>query len=146
MHEKEYNTLAAGSLGGVCLDRKLISTPLHHRGGIEPCDVFVPPGTLLHMKRGSSSASLSHLLAQGLVSADALARDEHARRAWCARIEEETSGRIRDAQVDAVVLGIQREKPITVESLFTFTKVNLVKQHAALRSLGVLVAIKTISS
>src|SRR5690606_11530587 len=49
-NEAVYNKKAAEALSGYCLDRKLITTPLHSRGGIEPCDVFVAPGVLIHVK------------------------------------------------------------------------------------------------
>ncbi len=55
---------------GYALDSKLITTPLRSRGGIEPCDIFVAPNVLIHVKRGRSSADLSHLLAQALISFD----------------------------------------------------------------------------
>lgn len=145
-HEETYNKRAASELSGLTLDRKLITTPLHSRGGIEPCDIFVPPGVLIHVKRGRSSADLSHLLAQGLVSADALARDENARAAWTARILEESAGLVDDARIDEVILGIGSDRFVTVDSLFTFTKVNLVKQFDALRYLDVQVRVVTIDS
>ncbi|MDL9978714.1 DUF6119 family protein [Microbacterium sp. ASV49] len=142
--EADYNKEAARVLSGYCLDRKLIATPLHSRGGIEPCDVFVPPGVLIHVKRGRSSADLSHLLAQGLVSTDALARDENARAAWRARIDEESEGAVNKAELKEVILAIGSDKPVTVDTLFTFTKVNLLKQFDALRYLGVQVHIATV--
>ncbi|AJM76900.1 DUF6119 family protein [Rathayibacter toxicus] len=145
LHEKDYNVRAAKELGGVLLDRKLIPTPLHSRGGIEPCDIFVDPGILIHVKRGRSSADLSHLLAQGLVSTDALARDEHARQAWKERVGHDSNGAITDADVTHVVLAIGSPKPVTSDTLFTFTKVNLVKQHDALRALDVKVHLCSIS-
>jgi len=144
-YEDEYNKHAAEVLSGYCLDRKLITTPLHSRGGIEPCDVFVAPGVLIHVKRGRSSADLSHLLAQGLVSTDALARDENARAAWRARIDHESGGTVKKADLKEVILAIGSDNPVTVNTLFTFTKVNLVKQFDALRYLGVLVHLVTIS-
>lgn len=144
-HEDAYNRQAARMLSGYCLDRKLIRTPLHSRGGIEPCDVFVAPGTLIHVKRGRQSADLSHLLAQGLVSTDSLARDENARTAWTKRIAEESNGTVSGAALDEVILAIGSETPITVDTLFTFTKVNLVKQFDALRYLDVKVRLVTIS-
>lgn len=143
-HEKDYNARAAEQIGGVLLDRKLITTPLHSRGGIEPCDIFVPQGTLVHVKRGRSSADLSHLLAQGLVSTDALARDENARRAWTERVNRDSNSDVSDADVRSVVLAIGSSRPVTLDTLFTFTKVNLVKQYDALHALDVAVEICSI--
>ncbi len=143
-HEAEYNARAASACGGYCLDRKLIRTELHSRGGIEPCDIFVPPGILIHVKRGRSSADLSHLLAQALVSADALARDDHARAAWKKRIADESKDVVQDAQLDEVILAIGQEQPVSVQSLFSFTKVNLVKQYDLLAYLGVKVRVTSV--
>lgn len=136
-HEDSYDQRTSELHGGVLIDRKLIRTPLHSRGGIEPCDVFVPPGVLIHVKRGRRSADLSHLLAQALVAADTLARDEYGRRAWTKRVLEESRGRVTDARITEVILGIGQPKPVTVDSLFTFTKVNLVRLHDALRYIDV---------
>ena len=143
VHEDEYNKRAAEDLSGYCLDRKLITTPLHSRGGIEPCDVFVPPGILIHVKRGRRSSDLSHLLAQALVSTDALARDENARAAWKKRIADESGAAVTDAELNEVIIVIGSKHPVTPDSLFTFTKVNLVKQFDALRYLGVKVHVTT---
>jgi uncharacterized protein (TIGR04141 family) len=142
--ERAYNLQTAPAIGGYTLDRKLIQTPLHAQGGIEPCDLYVHPGVLLHVKRGRSSAELSHLLAQALVSTDALARDENGRAAWAERVKEVSSGAVTDASISEVILAIGRPNPITVDNLFTFTKVNLVKQYDALRFLDVKVRVQQI--
>lgn len=39
------------------------------RGAVEPCDVYWHDGRFMHLKRWSSSASFSHCLSQGFVSA-----------------------------------------------------------------------------
>ena len=42
-----------------------------------------------------------------------------------------------------MILAIGSDQPVTAETLFTFTKVNLVKQFDALRYLGVQVRVTT---
>jgi uncharacterized protein (TIGR04141 family) len=79
------------------------------------------------------------------VSTDALARDENARSSWKKRILEESDGAIEDAQLKEVILAVGSDRPVTVDTLFTFTKVNLVKQFDALRYLGVQVHVATVS-
>jgi len=74
-----------------------------------------------------------------------LARDESARSAWTKRVSEESDGAVTNAGIDEVILAIGRKGAITVESLFTFTKVNLVKQYDALRFIDVAVRIAAIS-
>lgn len=146
--EEAYNKQLAAALGGVCLDRKLITTDLHRRG-IEACDVYLPDGTLIHVKRTERSTAASHLLAQALVSADALCNDDQARQKLRSRIADaggDPSG--LGIKPTRVVLAMHRgDKPqLTAEDLFTFTKVNLVRQAASLESRGVRVRIVAIPS
>lgn len=144
--EEAYNKILASTLGGVCLDRKLIITDLHRRG-IEACDVYLPDGTLIHVKKTERSAAASHLLAQALVSADALCNDNQARKKLRERIEA-LGGNADEVRTkpSRVVLAMYKGegKPVTAESLFTFTKVNLVRQSASLEERGVSVRVVSI--
>lgn len=144
--EEIYNKKLAHTLGGVCLDQKLITTELHRRG-IEACDVYLSDGTLIHVKKTERSDQASHLLAQALVSADALCDDEQARAKMRKRITElggdpSTLG----SKPSRVVLAMHRRggKRVTAEKLFTFTKVNLVRQATTLESRGIPVRVVTI--
>jgi uncharacterized protein (TIGR04141 family) len=146
--EEAYNQKLAEAVGGVCLDRKLIKTQLHRRG-IEACDVYLPDGTLIHVKRTEKSSAASHLIAQALVSADALCNDAEAR--------EAVRERINAAGGDASALGTRpkrvilaahrRDAPdVTADDLFTFTKVNLVRQATALEERSVPVRIVSVAA
>ena len=144
--EEAYNKALAAALGGVCLDRKLITTDLHRRG-IEACDVYLPDATLIHVKKTEKSAAASHLLAQALVSADALCNDAQAREKLRSRIK--ALGGNADGLASKplrVVLAMHRGegKPVTAETLFTFTKVNLVRQAASLEERSVSVRVVSI--
>jgi uncharacterized protein (TIGR04141 family) len=80
--EKEYNRRAAERRGLYCVDRKC---PRVAGDAIELCDVYSSSGRqFVHVKRWTRSATLSHLFAQGLTSAEALVSDakfrESARR------------------------------------------------------------------
>lgn len=144
--EEAYNKSLAIALGGVCLDRKLITTDLHGRG-IEACDVYIPDGTLIHVKKTEKSAAASHLFAQALVSADALCNDSQARKELRRRIETLGFDATKvSSKPSRVVLAMYRGggKPVTAESLFTFTKVNLVRQAASLEERGVSVRVVSI--
>ena len=74
--EAEYNERVANSLPGfVLMDRKVI------RGegavtGIEFCDLFSKNRQIIHVKRKTQSAMLSHLFGQGTVSAELFLRDD----------------------------------------------------------------------
>lgn len=76
--ERAYNQRVGGKAGFVCLNRQLVRTEAHPRG-IELCDLLGPDDELIHVKRARSSAPLSHLFAQGMVSAEQLLFDEVAR-------------------------------------------------------------------
>ncbi len=72
--EGEYNTAAATHLGALCLDAK----NLPYGGGhskIEFCDILTKDKQLIHVKKYGGSAVLSHLFAQGFVSAELLLTD-----------------------------------------------------------------------
>ncbi|WP_164512810.1 DUF6119 family protein [Leucobacter chromiireducens] len=60
------------------LDAKIIR-PGGASSGIEFCDLLKNDGTLIHVKRKSRSATLSHLFAQGTVSATSLMSDSEFR-------------------------------------------------------------------
>lgn len=68
-HEDRYNErLFAAIAGSCCLDRNLVL----HGGGksrVEFCDVYAPSRQMIHVKRYGSASVLSHLFAQGVVSA-----------------------------------------------------------------------------
>ena len=134
--ERDYNISAARAVSGYSLDRKLMKTRLHSHG-IEPCDIHVRPGTFIHVKRGRGSSDLSHLLAQTLVSWEALTYDETARTAWLEQVSEQAGSPVANVSLDEVVIAIGKAKPITTKSLFTFSKVNLVKHCDLLRDVRV---------
>ncbi|CAM5206703.1 hypothetical protein OURE66S_01095 [Oligella ureolytica] len=77
--EENYNERAAELLGFHLLDRKLIkintqTTP------IELCDLLSPKHELIHVKHGKAGSSgLSHLFAQGNISANLIKRDKNFR-------------------------------------------------------------------
>lgn len=62
MDEDGYNKTAAAAIGGYTLDKKMIKTPLHSKNGFEPLGIYVPPGILVHVKKGLGSDAISHLL------------------------------------------------------------------------------------
>jgi uncharacterized protein (TIGR04141 family) len=76
--EGAYNLRAANAAGFALMDRKLVSI-----GGtsIEVADLVSPAGDLIHVKRKTQSATLSHLFSQGRISAEALKADDAVRMA-----------------------------------------------------------------
>ena len=77
--EGKYNERVSESSGVVLLDKKLVSVD----GGvrqIEACDLFTKNRQFVHVKNRSSSAQLSHLFAQGRISAQCFISDEEYRK------------------------------------------------------------------
>lgn len=136
--EDIYNQEIAKQLGGLCLDRKLIR-PESGGSGIEACDVLLPDGIFIHVKHVSSSAPASHLLAQSLVSTSLLRNDEYSQdklRKMIGDMGEDTNKYdVRPRQV--VIVMAKDDKLLTAESLFTFTKINLVRHDQNLANLDV---------
>lgn len=134
--EKAYNTMAAKHMDALNLDRKLIRTDMH-RHGIEPCDLLLKDGTLIHVKNLRGSDVASHQIAQALVSADALLHDDQARDALGRRIKDASFPKPSAQTPKRVVLAMARDGEITEDTLFTFTQVTLVRNVQALSNQGV---------
>ncbi|MEU8425095.1 DUF6119 family protein [Micromonospora sp. NPDC048835] len=147
--EERYNIRAAEVCGLTLLDRKLLRTDQHHRG-IEACDLLGPGDELIHVKRAKGSSALSHLFAQGEVSVDALRYEADARSALVEMVERQPSARVVDLDfrprkvIYAIALG--SGKPLTVDSLFTFSQVALYRAMKSLRNEGVEVEVIGIPS
>jgi len=72
MREDQYNESAAlSSPDYLLLDKQFVRTP-ERTSPIEVCDVLVRTGALVHVKKSWGASSLSHLFAQGAVSAELL--------------------------------------------------------------------------
>ncbi|WP_437619676.1 DUF6119 family protein [Sorangium sp. So ce1151] len=74
--EASYNERVAVQKKYAHMDCKLNNT---YETPIEVCDLFTNSKKFIHVKRNRVSATLSHLFAQGVVSAEAFASDEHFR-------------------------------------------------------------------
>lgn len=79
MGEKEgdYNQRAVSLSKGryALMDKRLVKAATTARGQVEACDLFAK-GALIHVKKYGRSSTLSHLFAQGAVSARLLHLDE----------------------------------------------------------------------
>ncbi|MFE0514641.1 DUF6119 family protein [Streptomyces sp. NPDC058964] len=140
--EEDYNREAAKAIpgGAVCLDRKKIHTK-QHPYGIEACDIIGPNNELIHVKRASSSAPLSHLFAQGWTSIEALRADREARVKLLARIRQRSNTHAFDPNVKPkkLIYGIAIKDDATVSrgNLFTFSQVALMRAINALENADV---------
>jgi len=142
MTEADYNIMAAGTVDASCMDRQLIRQPFPT--GIELCDLLTRRNQLIHIKKRGSSATLSHLFAQGLVSAQLMAGDEDF------RTEARSVVRALDPSFEAAVPAnppgrddyevgfavISRGKASSGSTLPFFSQVNLQSQAKLLQGLG----------
>lgn len=86
--EGEYNKeVAEGDRKFALLDRQTIR-PSGATSPIEFCDLMSTAGHLIHVKKRSSSATLSHLFSQGSVSCDAFLADSAVRREVKAKLRK----------------------------------------------------------
>lgn len=80
-------SLSARHPGWTCLHTKNVRCK-NWSSPIEPCDFLTDENEFVHIKNSSHSATLSHLFAQGTVSAEAFKREPDYRAAINARIQE----------------------------------------------------------
>ncbi|MBK8078168.1 MAG: TIGR04141 family sporadically distributed protein [Kineosporiaceae bacterium] len=147
--ERGYNEhVQSCRRGFICLDRQGVVTQLHRRNGVEICDLLGPDDELIHVKRAASSAPLSHLFNQGLVSAQSLTYDKQARAGFAAKVRERGGGRQvnEDFVPRTVVFAIQLKagEAVTPRSLFPFAQVALRQAARGLHELGATVHVVTI--
>ena len=110
-NEGEYNTRAASCLPeSICLDKRLVSLD-GVRGQVEICDIFTRDSQWIHVKRMTDSATLSHLFAQGEVSAEAFLGDQ----AFRERIREQVR---KQSSSLASLIPEARPKPIDYEVVY----------------------------
>jgi uncharacterized protein (TIGR04141 family) len=138
--EGDYNARVAGR-GIYCLDRKCARVD---GDSLELCDLYSSKGRkFIHVKRWKASSTLSHLFAQGRVSAEALLSDATFRNEARELLTEQASslashipaGRPDPAKYQ-VVFGIIKGGRGWKRSLPFFSQLHLVRSAGALRRLG----------
>ena len=108
-------------------------SPLGARSSVEACDLLGPANELIHVKRASGSAPLSHLFFQGLISAETLKASATARDQFAAAVAALHRGRVlpKDFTPRKVVYAILLENgnQVSADTLFPFSQATLA--HAA---------------
>lgn len=146
VHEAEYNKYCAASIPGLLLlDRNLLT--LSNAGRVEACDLLSHSGQFIHVKRGSRSATLSHLFAQGSVSFHLLQHSAEYRRKVLAQLPptgwalpfDEDGISARDGLTCVYVVTAKRATSI-VDALPFFSKVNLKRHKESMEAMGFRVA------
>lgn len=103
MSEPTYNEFASRSSPDLLLlDRQFVRAP-ERTSPIEVCDLLSRDGTLIHVKKGWGAADLSHLFAQGAVSAELLLTLAEFRAAALEVIDHAESKREAEAKEASVV-------------------------------------------
>jgi len=161
--EKDYNCRLAGGASDrfLKLDGK-ITRPGGATSGIELCDVLSSDGELIHVKRKSRSSTLSHLFAQGNVSAAAFVDDEvfreELRKVVCKVSTPQTQGRWL-ALIPPAGEVVDRTRYCVTYAVVTnarpnsngrdwlpfFSKLNLMQQARQLRTIGFKVAVTRVA-
>jgi uncharacterized protein (TIGR04141 family) len=137
MHERDYNLHVADVRRGfTCLDRQGVTTRLHRTHGVEICDLLGPDGELIHVKKARGSAPLSHLFAQGMVSAQTLLYDPAARESFRELVRESTEGRVEhNGEPRKVVFAVLLRDggSLSADDIFPFSQVTLCRTAQALQ-------------
>ncbi len=152
--EEDYNAAVVAALPGYALlDQKNIRTD-DMASPVEACDLFSGQREFIHIKKRSSSATLSHLFSQGSVAAELFIQDANFR----SKIREQlTADQCAahaalipmpqpDASQFSVVYAIitQHDAQGRPPRLPFFSAVNLVQHHQRLRRLGLQVVLRYI--
>lgn len=149
-NEGPYNERLAQALNGaILLDKKTIRRL--HASAVEICDLALTSKHLIHVKKGLSSSSLSHLFSQGVVSAELLHMDENFREKVAQLLSAFNGSTVRSATdfnwlccspfqtggcEVAYVIMAGREVSKASEMLPFFSKVNLRQRCHELRRMG----------
>jgi uncharacterized protein (TIGR04141 family) len=117
---------------------------------VEICDLLGPDNELIHVKRASGSSPLSHLFAQGLVSAQTLLFSPDARERFVAKVKQFGKGRsIRPDFIPAKVVFailLKNGEQLTAATLFPFSQVTLAHTSRMLQSHQIAVEVIGIES
>ncbi len=137
--EGRYNERAAEASGFVLMDKKCIPIPGETR--IEVCDLFSRRGEFIHVKRKTRSATLSHLLAQGSVSAKLFSLYREYRSWFRKKLPMKMRSLIQGDSVSArdfaVIYAITAPVSFSMpHDLPFFSKVNLLFHERATRARG----------
>ena len=158
--EPDYNKRIANDGAGamLCLDAKIYA-PGGANSGIELCDLLSADGEFFHIKRKSRSSTLSHMFAQGSVSARTFVGDAAYRDAVRAEIQRSVEPSDQEKWLNLIPPGnqavdrskytvsygvIANSKKTDTDWLPFFSKLNLMQHAKQVMSLGFDVSITRI--
>lgn len=143
-NETEYNKRVAENMKNVILMDRILIQCDSARDKIELCDLFTENGQFIHVKPKRGSSTLSHLFAQGRVSAESLLQDRKFRgkvRELIAKEKTEIARYFPDTKpipsdYEIVFAFIDKSSKQLPQSLPFFTKLNFMQTTRALTLLG----------
>ena len=147
--EDSYNKKASKDYGYFLLDKRLVKSN-KTTSPIELCDLLTNDGKFIHVKhRKGGSAGLSHLFAQGSVSAEILLGDRDFRaksRELLRKFDKDLQKLIpldgfKSSSIEIVYLILGEDSSTLVKNLPFFSKVNLSKAYESLSQRGFNVSI-----
>lgn len=132
MDEEAYNKQAVNSNSDYCLlDKKMVSVAGGPRK-IEACDIFTKNKQFIHVKNKNKSSQMSHLFAQGRVSAECFVSDEMFRKQIASSIKKKFKRAVFDYkkrpqsnEYEIIYVIIDKKEAELVDLLPFFSKVNL---------------------
>lgn len=146
--EAEYNTKVSASLGSVCLDQTNISPTGQTQ--VEPCDILhVKPTSIefVHVKIGTSSATLSHLFNQAANSVQLLRTSDEAVEKLHSLVEKKAGvpagKQVLQALADnaytvsIAIVSHKRTPELKSANLPVFSRISLRRALVALKAMGV---------
>ncbi len=132
MYEADYNRKIADENPDYCLMDQYMIAVENGPKKIEACDIFTKQKQLIHVKNKGQSAQLSHLFAQGKISAECFVGDEQFRRQVCEQTAKKFGSEIfdynskpRSNEYEVIYAIIDDKNSTLVEKLPFFSKVNL---------------------
>jgi len=143
--EGAYNEAAANSKKMALMDKQNVR-PAGPTSAVEVCDLFSKKGEFIHVKRHTRSATLSHLLAQGTVSAKLFLDDQGYRQTFRDTLPPSFRGLVVPGRVDpgkhTVVYAITAPPATKIPNgLPFFTKVNLLFHCREIQRMGMAVKV-----
>ena len=125
------------------------------KSSIEPCDVFTNDKQFIHVKKKYSSATLSHLFAQGRISAEAFLSDREFRKGIRRNIKKEKrlnqnliplTTKIESQDYEIIYAVIDKSNKDVVSIFPFFSLLNLKQSYHSLSLMGFKVSIAKIKS
>lgn len=142
--EGDYNERVSVEMDFLLLDKEAFIFD-GYRNRIEACDLATIDGDLIAVKKMSSSATLSHLFAQGSVSAKLLKLDSRYKGILQGKLHEKWNEFNIPVDNLRFVFAIPSKKPGSLaETMFFFSMVNLIDHVDTIRLAGFPVCIKKI--